>query len=70
MDPPTGGDRVTDAPPQREEGWYKVLIGEGLACLYWTGTAWQIPRRIYRRKTLPAGAVAAARPLEWGEEDG
>jgi hypothetical protein len=53
------------ATPPRPEGWYAVLIGDGLCCLYWTGTHWQIPRRVYARARLPAAAVVADAPIEW-----
>jgi hypothetical protein len=55
-------------PALREEGWYAVMIGDGLACLYWTGAAWQIPRSVHLRKKLPETAIAAARPIAWRDE--
>jgi hypothetical protein len=58
---------MSEAATGRAEGWYAVLIGGRLACLYWTGQAWQIPRQVYPRRRLPAGALAADRPIEWSE---
>ena len=42
-----------------------MLIGNRLACLYWTGRAWEFPRNIYQRVKLPEGAEAAAAPIAW-----
>jgi hypothetical protein len=41
------------------EGWYPVLMGERLACLYWTGKAWEVPRLARRAARLPKGSRAA-----------
>lgn len=59
---------VDPADQHRPDGWYAVMIGDRLCCLYWTGRAWQIPRQVDPRKKLPATAVAAARPIEWRPE--
>jgi hypothetical protein len=62
MSEASGATRPDDvARRQRGEGWYPVLMGERLACLYWTGQAWDVPRLARRAARLPKGSRIGGR---------
>jgi hypothetical protein len=51
----------------REEGWYPVLIKGGLACLYWDGRQWEIPR-VARRLANPACEMQVGARIAWPDD--
>jgi hypothetical protein len=51
----------------REEGWYPILIGGRLACLYWTGRHWEIPLGVRCQQKGPEMMTVGPR-IQWPEK--